>query len=182
MGVVIFTVFSLAGIFMLPTTINVMIEGDNPVMTAIPGVYTILDCAGIAIAAFLLGISTAFIFQKDAGPSSDRIIISHPDPESSLEIQNSSQNSHQETAFTEESHNFLNLLKGNERSVMDALMKYGEMNQADLSARTGIPKSTLSRTLQNLEDRKLIFRYENGMSKMVKPEIHWNGMNNDNHH
>jgi uncharacterized membrane protein len=46
------------------------------------------------------------------------------------------------------------------------------MNQADLSARTGIPKSTLSRTLQNLEERKLVFRYDNGMSKMVKLEIH----------
>jgi uncharacterized membrane protein len=59
---------------------------------------------------------------------------------------------------------------------MEALIKYGEMNQADLSSRTGIPKSTLSRTLQNLEDRKLIHRYENGMSKMVKPEVDWNSL------
>jgi len=42
------------------------------------------------------------------------------------------------------------------------------MNQAELAARIGIPKSTLSRTLQDLERRKLIIRYENGMSKMVK--------------
>jgi uncharacterized membrane protein len=76
----------------------------------------------------------------------------------------------------------LNLLKGNERSVMEALMNHGEMNQADLSARTGIPKSTLSRTLQNLEDRKLIFRYDNGMSKMVKPEVHWNALSDNDHH
>ena len=47
-------------------------------------------------------------------------------------------------------------------------MEYGEMNQADLSARTEIPKSTLSRILRDLEDRGLVFRYDYGMSKMVK--------------
>jgi len=62
----------------------------------------------------------------------------------------------------------LKILKGNEKKVIEALLEYGEMNQADLSARTGIPKSTLSRILQDLEDRSLIFRYDYGMSKMVK--------------
>ncbi|MFZ2070756.1 MAG: MarR family transcriptional regulator, partial [Halobacteriota archaeon] len=62
----------------------------------------------------------------------------------------------------------LKILKGSEKRVIEALMEYGEMNQADLSARTGIPKSTLSRILQDLEDRGLIFRYDYGMSKMVK--------------
>ncbi len=62
----------------------------------------------------------------------------------------------------------LKILKGSEKRVIEALMEYGEMNQADLSARTGIPKSTLSRILQDLEDRGLIFRYDYGMSKMAK--------------
>jgi len=62
----------------------------------------------------------------------------------------------------------LKILKGNEKRVIEALMEYGEMNQADLSARTGIPKSSLSRILQDLEDRSLVFRYDYGMSKMVK--------------
>ena len=62
----------------------------------------------------------------------------------------------------------LRILKGNENRVIEALMEYGEMNQADLSARTGIPKSTLSRILRDLEDRGLVFRYDYGMSKMVK--------------
>ena len=62
----------------------------------------------------------------------------------------------------------LKILKGNEKRVIEALMEYGEMNQADMSAQTGIPKSSLSRILQDLEDRSLIFRYDYGMSKMVK--------------
>ncbi|MFZ2070795.1 MAG: MarR family transcriptional regulator [Halobacteriota archaeon] len=77
-----------------------------------------------------------------------------------------------ETSKTEEDRaGLLKILKGNEKRVIEALMEYGEMNQADLSARTGIPKSTLSRILQDLEDRSLIFRYDYGMSKMVKRRI-----------
>jgi len=45
----------------------------------------------------------------------------------------------------DDSSGLLKILKGNEKRVIEALMEYGEMNQADLSARTGIPKSTLSR-------------------------------------
>ena len=64
--------------------------------------------------------------------------------------------------------NILNILKGNEQRVVKELNDSGETNQAELVARIGIPKSTLSRTLQDLERRKLIIRSENGMSKMVK--------------
>ena len=71
---------------------------------------------------------------------------------------------------SEDEAGLLKILKGNEKRVIEALMEYGEMNQADLSARTGIPKSTLSRILRDLEDRGLVFRYDYGMSKMVKLE------------
>ena len=62
----------------------------------------------------------------------------------------------------------LNILKGNEQCVIKELLDCGEMNQAELAARTGLSKSTLSRTLYDLESRKLIIRYRNGVSKMVK--------------
>jgi uncharacterized membrane protein len=58
-----------------------------------------------------------------------------------------------EPSDTEDGAGLLKILKGNEKRVIEALMEYGEMNQADLSARTGIPKSTLSRALQDLEDQ-----------------------------
>ena len=62
----------------------------------------------------------------------------------------------------------LNILKGNEQRVIKELLDDEEMNQAELAARTGLSKSTLSRTLYGLESRKLIIRYRNGISKMVK--------------
>jgi hypothetical protein len=190
MGVFVAAVFVLALTLLLPVTINVIFSGSGPVAAAIPGVYTLADSAIIAIAAFLLGVSSFFLFQRYARSPCDGAVIPLPAPGSLLEIQTGVQDpghdpvseAFQENTLTEGSGNLLNLLKGNERSVMEALMKYGEMNQADLSARAGIPKSTLSRTLQNLEERNLIFRYDNGMSKMVKPEIRWNGANDDNHH
>jgi|GEM_PF-6493225 len=64
--------------------------------------------------------------------------------------------------------NILNILKGNEQIVIKELLDSGEMNQAELAVRIGISKSTLSRTLYDLESRKLIIRYRNGVSKMVK--------------
>ncbi len=42
------------------------------------------------------------------------------------------------------------------------------MTQTELSARTGIPKSTLSRILQSLEERGIVERYSSGMSKTVR--------------
>jgi uncharacterized membrane protein len=59
-------------------------------------------------------------------------------------------------------------IKGNEREITKMLLELGELNQAELASRADIPKSTLSRTLADLEKRGVIIRYENGMSKMVK--------------
>jgi uncharacterized membrane protein len=182
MILVVATVFVLASVFLLPTTINVIVEGNDSIVTAIPGVYTLTDCIIIAIAAFLLGAVTIFLYQISAVSPHSRAAILLPSPPSVPEIENGVQDPghdpvpevSKDNSIPEGTGSLLNLLKGNEREVMEALVKYGEMNQADLSSRTGIPKSTLSRTLQNLEDRKLVHRYENGMSKMVKPEVDWN--------
>ena len=173
-------VFVLALIFLFPTTINVIVEGNGSTVTAIPGIYTITDCIIIAITAFLLGAITFFLYQIYAVSPRNKAAILLPSPASIPEIESGVQDPEHDPVpelsrenSVEGTATLLNLLKGNEREVMEALMKYGEMNQADLSSRTGIPKSTLSRTLQNLEDRKLVHRYENGMSKMVKPEVDW---------
>lgn len=92
--------------------------------------------------------------------------------ESALPVQDANtqapETSKSSVAHEDDRKKLLKILKGNEKKVIEALMEYGEMNQADLSARTGIPKSTLSRILHDLEDRSLIFRYDYGMSKMVK--------------
>lgn len=62
----------------------------------------------------------------------------------------------------------LRVLKGNDRKVVDVLLGAEALNQAELVAMTEINKSTLSRTLHDMEQRGMIVRYDNGMSKMVK--------------
>lgn len=62
----------------------------------------------------------------------------------------------------------LKTLKGKEQTIINELHKTGAINQSELSSRTKIPSSTLSRTLHDLEQRGLIVRYYNGMSKMVQ--------------
>ncbi len=57
---------------------------------------------------------------------------------------------------SENVENIVNILKGNEQGIVKELNDSGEMNRSELAARIGIPKSTLSRTLSDMERRKLI--------------------------
>lgn len=174
----VISVFMIMSKLMLPTTIQVLIEGQSIFVREMPNVYTVLDCIIIAIFSFLLGASAFYLFitysvmpekekveqeaeQKEAGS------------ESALQVQDADTQvlETSKAAPEDDRVGLLKILKGNEKKVIEALMEYGEMNQADMSARTGIPKSTLSRILQDLEDRSLVFRYDYGMSKMVKLEV-----------
>jgi len=168
-------VFMVMSKFMLPTTFQVFIEGQSIFIREIPNAYTVLDCIIIAIFSFLLGVSAFYLFiTYSVMPKKARAEHeAEPDgagSESALHVQDADTEVPEtnKAALEDDSSGLLKILKGNEKRVIEALMEYGEMNQADLSARTGIPKSTLSRLLQDLEDRSLIFRYEYGMSKMVK--------------
>ncbi|RJS73070.1 MarR family transcriptional regulator [Methanophagales archaeon] len=147
-------------------------------MQVVPSVYTTLDCVIIAIFSFLLGASAFYLLSiRFRTPEKERIEQEAEQKEAgselALEVQDADtqvpETSKSSAGVTSEDEaGLLKILKGNEKRVIEALMEYGEMNQADLSARTGIPKSTLSRILRDLEDRGLVFRYDYGMSKMVK--------------
>jgi len=178
------SVFMVMLKFMLPTTFQVLIEGQSIFVREMPNMYTVLDCILIAIFSFLLGVSAFYLFitysvMPEKARAEHEVEPGEAGSESALQVQDANtdiQNMNVQVPETSKSSvapednraGLLKILKGNEKRVIEALMEYGEMNQADLSARTGIPKSTLSRLLQDLEDRSLIFRYEYGMSKMVK--------------
>ncbi|MGB7532816.1 MAG: MarR family transcriptional regulator [Halobacteriota archaeon] len=172
------SVFLVMSKFMLPTTIQVLVEGQSIFVREMPNVYTVLDCIIIAIFSFLLGVSAFYLFITYSVMPEKARAEHEEEPggagsESALQVQDAdAQVSETSKAAPEDDRvGLLKILKGNEKKVIEALMEYGEMNQADMSARTGIPKSTLSRILQDLEDRSLIFRYDYGMSKMVKLEV-----------
>jgi uncharacterized membrane protein len=169
------SVFMVMSKFMLPTTFQVLIEGQSSFVREVPNVYTVLDCIIIAIFSFLLGVSAFYLFitysvMPEKAKAEHEAEQKKAGLESALQMQDADTQVQETSKAAPEDDRvgLLKILKGNEKKVIEALMEYGEMNQADLSARTGIPKSTLSRILQDLEDRSLIFRYDYGMSKMVK--------------
>jgi len=167
------SVFMVMSKFMLPTTIQVLIEGQSSFIREIPNVYTVLDCIIIAFFSFLLGVSAFYLFitysvMPEKEMSEHEVEPGEAGSESALQVQDTDTQVPETSKTEDDRAGLLKILKGNEKKVIEALMEYGEMNQADMSARTGIPKSTLSRILQDLEDRSLIFRYDYGMSKMVK--------------
>ncbi|MGB2727902.1 MAG: MarR family transcriptional regulator [Halobacteriota archaeon] len=169
------SVFMVMSKFMLPMTFQVFIEGQSIFIRDVPNVYTVLDCIIIAIFSFLLGVSAFYLFSTySVMPEKEKVEQEAERKGAVLESALQTQDADTQVPETskaapeDDKAGLLKILKGNEKKVIEALMEYGEMNQADLSARTGIPKSTLSRTLQDLEDRSLIFRYDYGMSKMVK--------------
>ena len=65
----------------------------------------------------------------------------------------------------------LNLLDDKERQVMIEILRNRIVSQAELVKKLRIPKSTLSRILSRLENRKLIIRYREGITMKVKENI-----------
>jgi len=154
-ALLVLSAFLLANKLLLPTTVQIMVQDGSTTLKEIPNLYTIKDCLIISVSSFLLGVSIFYLLS--ARPETFDHAVTYPQvPDSNLEIEPG------------KIENILNALKGNEQRIIKELNDSGEMNQAELAARIGIPKSTLSRTLQDLECRKLIIRYDNGMSKMVK--------------
>ena len=154
-----------------------IIEGQSTYVQVVPSVYTTLNCVIIAIFSFLLGASAFYLLLvgfriSESERMEEETKTGEAGSKSALQVQNADAQVPEtsETAPEADRTGLLKILKGNEKRVIETLMEYGEMSQADLSARTGIPKSTLSRILQDLEDRGLVFRYDYGMSKMVKLE------------
>lgn len=164
----------IASIFMIgikminPTPINIFMEGSDVVASQIPGFYTGTDMFITAFFACLLGISTMYLLFFDSKTAlsknpehifTDKAHLAKPTQVESSDVS---------ITAKDNTEDILKLLKGNDRKVIELLVELGELNQAELASRADIPKSTLSRTLADLEKRGVIIRYENGMSKMVK--------------
>lgn len=153
MALFVCSMFVLSSKLLTPATINLIIQGESTYIEEIPNLYTFVDCIIIAISSFTLGISVFYLLLPR---------------EESAEIPAEVLKDASQSLPQEKIVDFLKILKGNEQRIVKELFENGEMNQAELSVRTNIPKSTLSRILGDLERRGLIIRYVYGMSKMVK--------------
>lgn len=121
-----------------------------------------LRSALLAVAAsFLLGVLITSL-------GYERRSSTHETPSNALAETADANSDTTEQDKEDNARDILRVLKGNERKVVDVLLGAEALNQAELATMTEINKSTLSRTLHDMEQRGMIVRYENGMSKMVK--------------
>lgn len=160
--------FVLAIKVLVPTTIQIFIQGELTTLKQVPNIYTLFDIIVVAIFSCILGISAScLLFLEPKLATGHELTFQTSKATASVPSDNelfskvSSQNDVGIQAL-------FKVLKENEREVTKTLLEVGEMNQAELAYRTNTPKSTLSRILADLEKKGLIIRYENGMSKMVK--------------
>ncbi|MFZ3059754.1 MAG: MarR family transcriptional regulator [Candidatus Methanoperedens sp.] len=163
------SIFILGIKLMTPTPIKIFVDGSDVVASQIPGFYALMDIVIAAFSAFLLGISTMYLlffdFKNAPNKNLEHIASNNVPFSNSVQMESAEISA---IARKGNANDILKILKGNEREVAKTLLELGELNQAELSARADIAKSTLSRTLADLEKRGLVIRYDNGMSKMVK--------------
>lgn len=62
----------------------------------------------------------------------------------------------------------LKIFNENERRVLEVLMNANDISQNEIAAKTGLSSPTISRILNKLENKGIIIRYRDGMSKKVK--------------
>ncbi len=149
---------------LVPTTVQIFIQSDVITLKQVPNIYTLPDIIIVAIFSCTLGVSGSYLLFSEAKSINEHgvTIQAH---EASRDISSKEEAPIASKVNTE---TLLEVLKGNEPKIMKILLEHGELNQAELAVRAEVPKSTLSRTLSDLEKRGLIIRYENGMSKMIK--------------
>jgi len=129
-------------------------QGNHALIALSSTLYTFTDCITIAIFSGLVvasGMCLLFFFRSETKESIDLTTI--------------------DEAVVTQKNNLdviIKTLKGKEQMIINELIDTDEINQSELSSRTKIPSSTISRTLHDLEQKGLIIRYYNGMSKMVK--------------
>lgn len=189
------TICILLFTFIHPRQVQVIIGEGIVSYPRISPYYTLPDCLIIAFGSFLLGATVShFLMVRFSSPEKQTGLIlgeksddtgiqvpEHPDPDEIMvtsrkgpqydpedTVPSESVHSDADTSPASYQRELLRLLKGNEQKIVRALIEEGTMNQTELSGRTEIPKSTLSRTLQGLEARGVVYRYDDGMSKMVK--------------
>ena len=144
MALFIVSVFILGSKLLLPTTLQIFIQGQSTYLKQIPNLYTLTDVALIVISSSLLTASAMYLLL----PTS------------------TSQTSESEKKRIREGT--LKTLKGDERNIYQLLIDSdGVLFQTEVVEKSGLPKSTVSLTLDKLEARGFVERRRRGMSNVV---------------
>ena len=143
--------FILVGKLVMPTPIQIIIQGEEPIVVGQILSYTQIDVIMISVSAVILGISGFYLLFSDlikarrAFPPVEKIDTSE------LDIK-----------FARR------LLDGDKRKVFSEIVEAGgEILQSDLHLQTGFSKAKITRILDYLELKGLIVRKSYGMTNKV---------------
>ena len=143
--------FMFVGKLLMPTPIEIVIEGEEPIVVGQILSYTLVDIVMISISALILGISSFYLLFSDfietrrALPTVEKISTSELDVKFALR-----------------------LLDGDKRKVFSEMVEAGgEILQSELPIRTGFSKAKITRILDYLERKGLIIRKRYGMTNKV---------------
>ena len=139
--------FILVGKLVMPTPIQIIIQGEEPIVVGQILSYTQIDVIMISVSAVILGISGFYLLFSDliktrALPPVEKIDTSELDAKFALR-----------------------LLDGDKRKVFSEIVESGgEILQSELPVRTGFSKTKITRILDSLERKGLIIRKRYGMT------------------
>ncbi len=142
------SVFVLGIKLLNPTPIQIYVEGQNTVVSQIPGFFTFTDVIVIVLASITLAVSGMYLLFFD--------FLGKPTGELVLEER---KKRWEQIAKT---------LKDDEQKIYKAIIESGGIiNQSELVEKTGISKSNVSRVLDLLESKGLVERRRRGMGNIV---------------
>jgi uncharacterized membrane protein len=151
--VVLFAVsaFMFVGKLLMPTPIQIVIPGEEPIVVGQIFRYTHFDVVVISISAIVLAVSSFYLLFGNSG--STQLVSSIGERTSSPEL---------DVKFV------LRLLDGDKRKVFYEIVEAdGEILQSDLHVQTGFSRAKITRILDYLELKGLIVRKSYGMTNKI---------------
>ena len=144
--------FVLAGKLLMPTPIQIVIQGEEPIVVGEIFRYTQIDVAVISSSAVVLALSGFYLLFVNSNEA-QKVSPAPPEKKDNLEV---------EIAFV------LHLLDGDKRKLFNEIVEAGgEILQSDLNANTGFSKAKVTRVLDYLELKGLIVRKSYGMTNKI---------------
>ena len=131
-----------------PTPIQIVIEGQSVSITQLPGFFTLEDVIIIVIASIILGVSGTYLLFFDLAEKPAGKLVLEERKKRWKEI--------------------VKTLKEDEQKIYRAIIEAGGIiEQSKLPEKTGLSKSSVSRTLDLLESKGLVERKRRGMGNIV---------------
>lgn len=143
--------FMFVGKLLMPTPIQIVIPGEEPIVVGQIFRYTQFDVAIISVSAIFLAVSSFYLLFANSGETQTASSILEAMGSPELDV-----------TFV------LRLLDGDKRQVFNEIVEAnGEILQSDLHVQTGFSRTKITRILDYLELKGLIVRKSYGMTNKI---------------